>query len=352
MDAVGLPSAEELGRLERRIRSLSDRLESVEDQLDRVAARRRRPAPPARRRRRGLRRPGEPQGLRAESSDSARRQRPAQRPIRGEASCSGSSLDRLSAGVADDEQRRHRDPAAGRRWRTAAPSPSPAPRRRAAPIPRPGARRARRADRCWRRSTLRTPAASAASASAAPSTGSGPQRSRSPPSSRLTPSAPIASRDQHQVAERELGVDRAAGPDPHRPAHPELGQLAEHHRGARARRSRSTGSSARGRPRSRPPVAPEPVRVVAHLRLLQQLLGEVEGPRRVAGQQRVGGDRGGRGAGGSCGISFAAVAGAAETGRGKGRAGQRCGRRSSAPSPPPPRARRRPASAPARCSTR
>jgi predicted nucleic acid-binding Zn-ribbon protein len=37
MDAVGLPSAEELARLERRIRSLSDRLESVEDQLDRVA---------------------------------------------------------------------------------------------------------------------------------------------------------------------------------------------------------------------------------------------------------------------------------------------------------------------------
>lgn len=38
MDAVGVPSAEEVARLERRIRSLSDRLESVEDQLDRVAA--------------------------------------------------------------------------------------------------------------------------------------------------------------------------------------------------------------------------------------------------------------------------------------------------------------------------
>jgi hypothetical protein len=37
MDAVGLPSADEMGRLERRIRSLSDRLESVEDQLDQVA---------------------------------------------------------------------------------------------------------------------------------------------------------------------------------------------------------------------------------------------------------------------------------------------------------------------------
>jgi septal ring factor EnvC (AmiA/AmiB activator) len=37
MDAVGLPSADELSRLERRIRSLSDRLETVEDQLDQVA---------------------------------------------------------------------------------------------------------------------------------------------------------------------------------------------------------------------------------------------------------------------------------------------------------------------------
>ena len=37
MDAVGLPSADEMSRLERRIRSLSDRLESVEDQLDQVA---------------------------------------------------------------------------------------------------------------------------------------------------------------------------------------------------------------------------------------------------------------------------------------------------------------------------
>jgi chromosome segregation ATPase len=37
MDAVGLPSADDLERLERRIRSLSERLEAVEDQLDEVA---------------------------------------------------------------------------------------------------------------------------------------------------------------------------------------------------------------------------------------------------------------------------------------------------------------------------
>jgi chromosome segregation ATPase len=36
MGAVGLPSADELARLERRLRSLSDRLEAVEDQLDQV----------------------------------------------------------------------------------------------------------------------------------------------------------------------------------------------------------------------------------------------------------------------------------------------------------------------------
>jgi hypothetical protein len=37
MGAVGLPSAGELERLERRMRSLSDRMEAVEDQLDQVA---------------------------------------------------------------------------------------------------------------------------------------------------------------------------------------------------------------------------------------------------------------------------------------------------------------------------
>ena len=34
MDAIGVPSAEDLGRIERRLRSLSDRLEKLEDQID------------------------------------------------------------------------------------------------------------------------------------------------------------------------------------------------------------------------------------------------------------------------------------------------------------------------------
>jgi septal ring factor EnvC (AmiA/AmiB activator) len=37
MDAIGLPSAEDLGRIERRLRSLSDRLEKLEDQLDEMS---------------------------------------------------------------------------------------------------------------------------------------------------------------------------------------------------------------------------------------------------------------------------------------------------------------------------
>ena len=41
-------------------------------------------------------------------------------------------------------------------------------------------------------------------------------------------------------------------------------------------------------------VAPEPAGVVAHLRLLEQLLGEQQRPAGVADQDRVGGDRGGR----------------------------------------------------------
>lgn len=38
MDAIGLPSADDFGRLERRLRSLSDRLEHLEDQLDEMSA--------------------------------------------------------------------------------------------------------------------------------------------------------------------------------------------------------------------------------------------------------------------------------------------------------------------------
>ena len=41
-------------------------------------------------------------------------------------------------------------------------------------------------------------------------------------------------------------------------------------------------------------VAPEAAGVVAHLRLLEQLLGEHQGPAGVADEDRVGGDRGGR----------------------------------------------------------
>lgn len=38
MDAIGLPSADDLGRIERRLRSLSDRLEHLEDQIDELTS--------------------------------------------------------------------------------------------------------------------------------------------------------------------------------------------------------------------------------------------------------------------------------------------------------------------------
>ena len=50
MAALNLPSAGDVERLERRLRSFSQRLEEVEDQIDRVCARDRRAAPQSGRR--------------------------------------------------------------------------------------------------------------------------------------------------------------------------------------------------------------------------------------------------------------------------------------------------------------
>ena len=49
MSALNLPSAGDVERLERRLRSFSQRLEEVEEQLDEAQPRDRRPAAPARR---------------------------------------------------------------------------------------------------------------------------------------------------------------------------------------------------------------------------------------------------------------------------------------------------------------
>ena len=104
------------------------------------------------------------------------------------------------------------------------------------------------------------------------------------------PSRRQSFRNRQQLTGPESWVDRDAGPDPHRPPQTQLGQVGEHDRRARAAHP---GRLDRQRPpRRRPPrVPPEAARVVAHLRVLQQLLGEQQGATGVAHQHRVGGDR-------------------------------------------------------------
>ena len=90
-----------------------------------------------------------------------------------------------------------------------------------------------------------------------------------------------------QVSERESLVEPAAGADPNRPAHAQAGELLEHDRRAgrpHARRLDAQRPARLGLTR----VPPQPPVVVAHPRLGQQLLGQRQGPPRVAGQEGVG----------------------------------------------------------------
>jgi hypothetical protein len=99
--------------------------------------------------------------------------------------------------------------------------------------------------------------------------------------------------DPEQLPELELGIERAAGADADRPLHAELGELGEHDRGARpadpgrldAEAAPLLGLAA---------VAPEAAVQVVHLRLGQELLRQRHRPRRIAGEQHVGGDRAAR----------------------------------------------------------
>src|SRR5204863_10049252 len=80
--------------------------------------------------------------------------------------------------------------------------------------------------------------------------------------------------------------ERAAGTDPDRAAHPELGELLEDDR--RARPTHPCRLDAQGPPGGRlPRVPPEPASVVAHPGLGEQLLGEGERPAGITGEQRV-----------------------------------------------------------------
>ena len=80
--------------------------------------------------------------------------------------------------------------------------------------------------------------------------------------------------------------------DPDRPEDPQLGQVGEHERRARAAHPGRRHGQPSARRRA-PGVAPEPARVVAHLRLLEQLLGQHQRPAGVADEDGVGRERGG-----------------------------------------------------------
>jgi len=99
--------------------------------------------------------------------------------------------------------------------------------------------------------------------------------------------------DEEPLAEREAGAEGDAGPDPDRPSHAQLRQVGEDEGGARPA---DPGRLDRQRPavRRRARIPPQPARVVAHLRLLEQLLGEQQGAAGVADEDRVRGDRRGR----------------------------------------------------------
>ena len=295
MSALNLPSASDLERLERRLRSFSQRLEDVEEQLDELEPR----AVGALRRK-----------IAAKDEPSSRSRRkptlPNPRPealdeltsTRGSGRCRGPSGDvrrrlqllvaeRLAAGRLGDDQdrRRRRSPssrAAAKRAAVcmSAASPSSTGRRRAGGVedveagdgPRP----------------RRLAELALAAAPPAPGRGGPPRRRRRRAPTRRAP------RDRRPASPgRSSGAQRRAGPDPDRPPHPELGQVGEHQRRARAAHpGRLDGQLA-------PPggrlarVAPEAARVVAHLRLLEQLLGQRQRPPGVADEDRVGGDRGG-----------------------------------------------------------
>ena len=159
--------------------------------------------------------------------------------------------------------------------------------------PAPSGPRPAGASRSWRRSPSARSAPSA-SRSASVRLGSGATASPgSTPKEAALP--PLGDRLARPAAARR----------PPRRARPP-GRCRPGPRGARPSSARSARTSAALGPPipvawivSSPPagrparVAPEPAGVVAHLRLLEQLLGEQQGAAGVADEDRVGGDRGG-----------------------------------------------------------
>ena len=253
---------------------------------------------PARRARRRARRRCAPSGRRSGEPRPERRRARGRRPPRSARSPSVEQR-RLRAArrrapasrrrAGDHERRSDRHARAARRPRTAPPSPD----RRRGPAPRSSrAASSAVAGVEVAAGTVSTRAARRCAAVGEPGVGPRDRRARA---RGWSPSPASADRATHRLARSSRGVERRAGPiriarrDP------------ERRRARRARPPRSAPPipvdwTVSSRPAAvAPVVAPEPVGVVRHPRLVESAPGRA--PSRsagVGGQQGVGGDRGGR----------------------------------------------------------
>ena len=223
MSALNLPSAGDVERLERRLRSLSQRLEEVEDQIDRVS---RESSATIRRqiaaeKRANVRRANP----RLEVESTAEAARPARFPAVSSSSASTCDRRRRSRrrsappprrfpasargrGAARSACRRRRPPSARARWPGWASKLATSRRRRRS---RELVRQALGQVRVGRdRSPAATPSAVGAAAR-------GDRLARRPAARPARPRSPTPD----------------AGADPHRPPHAQLGEVGEHQRGAR-----------------------------------------------------------------------------------------------------------------------
>ena len=228
MAALNLPSAGDVERLERRLRSFSQRLEDVEDQLDRVG----REVSQVRRElgagESGSKSEKPKPNPQLEVESTPRRPRPARRfaPTRGPPRAMASEPPAASV---DDQNRRGGDPEG---WR-------PGPGRRPSACRR---RRPRRRPLAGRRheSKLATdagPAAVAERRGAGRRSGRGRASTASPADSpKADARPPRGDRRARPAISSPAGARRRAdaGPDPDRAAHAELGEVGEHERRARA----------------------------------------------------------------------------------------------------------------------
>ena len=224
--ALNLPSAGDVERLERRLRSFSQRLEEVEDQLDRVSREviGRRSSPPPRPPR------SAPEDRRL-TLNFRLRVRP-RRPVRPASRLLSQRLLRRAAAPS----------ALSATIRTAAAATPSAPARarsgdrlHVGGDRRPGGRRP-----AGSASTLATAAAPAPSPSASRRRlGQRPGRARPPRRRRRRSEAALTRRRRSPRSTRSSSPAAAAAPaatagaDPHRPPHAELGEVGEHERRAR-----------------------------------------------------------------------------------------------------------------------